>query len=180
MTANNKKTLSKIALAGWIYLGWFGCVYCGKMNWGWGSLGFPAVSWILLGLTLQWSVALTLRLLVLMISGLAFDSFAAHFSWLQFDPSPSFGWLPLWMTSLWALFVSSLPLLQTALQKRYFLAALLGGVLGPLSYWAGGKYASLTMQGPLTLSIYVLFWASYLPGSMYVLRPQERPLIKWR
>jgi hypothetical protein len=161
-----KKINPRIYLTVWTYLGWFGCVYLGKMNWGLASFIFPMVSWILLRLSFNLNRLMMLRLLVLFLIGLSFDSGAVFFNLVQINPPATIGWLPSWMISLWLLFIASLPLLQSLFQKKYFLAALFGAIFGPLSYRAGTQFESLNMNGTQALLIYALFWAIYTPLAM--------------
>lgn len=157
----------KILLPIWAQLGWFGCVYFGKMNWGLASLVFPLVSWVLLNSSYGLNKQRTFRLLMLLIVGLAFDSTSAYFGLIQLNPPAEMGWLPLWLISLWLLFASTLPLLQSLFQSRYILAVLVGAVLGPLSYRAGAQFETLILNGTLATLIYALFWAGYIPISIY-------------
>lgn len=162
-----KKISPKILLPIWAQLGWFGCVYFGKLDWGFASLIFPLGSWLLLNSSFGLTQQRTFRLLVLLAVGLVFDSISAHFGLIQLIPPAEVGWLPLWLISLWLLFTSTLPLLQNLFQRRYVWAALVGAVLGPLSYRAGAQFETLNLNGTLATMVYALFWASYIPISIY-------------
>lgn len=162
--------MQKIVLSIWIYAGWFGCVYFGKMSWGLASLIFPLFSWILLYRFFKPSAGMIFRLLSLCSVGLIFDSIAVHFNLIQMSTPAEIGWLPLWLISMWLLFVCSLPLLQSLLQKKYFVAAILGAVFGPLSYKAGTQFDVLTMTSSTTFIIYAAFWAIYMPVGILIFR----------
>lgn len=185
----------KVVLSVWTYLGWFGCVYCGKLGWSAASLVFPAISWLLLRAVSGLNRGLLLRLLVLFCIGVTFDSIAVYVGIIQPTPPAEMGWLPLWLISLWLLFVSSLPLLQTMLQTSFrrqtptktltrpsrshvwrqsFLAAMLGAIFGPLSYRAGSQFDVLMMDGAFALVLYAIFWAVYIPGAIFWLAPKGK------
>ena len=111
-----------------------------------------------------------LRLVTLLFAGLLFDSSAVYFNWIQLNPPAEIGWLPIWMISLWLLFISSMPLLQSLFQNKYFLAAIAGAVFGPLSYQAGAKFGVLHLNGAISLVIYSVYWAIYIPSAIFWLR----------
>lgn len=160
----------KLLLPVWAQLGWFGCVYFGKLNWGFASLIFPLVSWLLLNFSFGLNRQKSVRLLVLLLVGIVFDSTSAYFNLIQMTPPAEIGWLPLWLISLWLLFASTLPLLQSLFQDRYILAALVGAVIGPLSYRAGAQFETLILNGTVATLVYASFWASYIPIAIFWLR----------
>lgn len=168
-----RKINPKIFLSISIYLGWFGCVYFGKMGWEFASLIFPAISWSLLQITFPLNRRTLLRLLIILCIGVSFDSIGAYFDLIQINPVVDMGWLPVWMISIWLVFISSLPLLQNLLQKKYLLACLLGAIFGPLSYRAGARFGTLLLNGNLALVIYGIFWAIYMPGAIYWLQQEK-------
>ncbi len=110
---------------------------------------------------------LIFRLLVIFSIGLLFDSVGVSFKFIQLNPPADIGWLPVWLISIWLLFVSSLPLLQSLFQKKYFLASFLGAIFGPLSYRAGAQFGLLEMNGVSALFIYSVFWAIYIPSAIF-------------
>jgi len=71
---------------------------------------------------------------------------------------------PYWMVALWAVFATSLNLSMGFLKGRLWLAALVGGIGGPVSYLAGGRLGGLEMADPaLALGVQALGWAVLLP-----------------
>ena len=68
---------------------------------------------------------------------------------------------PLWMTALWFNFGPLVSLSLSWLKGKYWLAAILGGLAGPLAYWGGDKLGALTLAGD--------FNRGYLPlGIMWI------------
>jgi hypothetical protein len=148
-------------------LGWFGCVYFAKADWQIASLIFPIVSWFMMELIFRPKLQLRLQLLVLLVVGILFDSVSVYYNLIEMKPADIYGWLPLWLISLWLLFITSIPLLQSFLKKRYFIAAIVGGVFGPLSYRAGAQFDVLLMNGNFSMIVYSIFWALYIPGALF-------------
>ena len=71
---------------------------------------------------------------------------------------------PLWMCLLWAALGITLNHSLSWLKKSYWLAAILGGITGPLSYLAGIKLGAGTMPNQLnTLIALGLIWAIAMP-----------------
>lgn len=76
---------------------------------------------------------------------------------------------PPWMAALWFNFAMLVSVSLSWLKKRYILAALLGGLAGPVAYWGGEKLGAITLnanlgQGYLVL---VIVWAFVLPCLIY-------------
>lgn len=167
----------KILLSIWIYIGWFGCVYFGKLGWSVASIVFPLISWLLLRKAFHLDLKLATRLLTLATVGLVFDTVCARVGLINLNPTGMFGFLPLWMISIWLLFITSMPLMQSVLQKltfkKYILAGGLGAIFGPLSYRAGSQFGTLLIEGTTALSIYAIFWGLYFPMSIYWLEKRK-------
>jgi len=80
------------------------------------------------------------------------------------------GWLiPIWLISLWIAFGLMLRVSLDYLQGRYALAAVLGAVSGPLSYYAGAQAGAVVFPADtvLTLGILSTLWAVTVPLGLY-------------
>lgn len=99
--------------------------------------------------------------------GLVFDSLLLATGWVEFAGDALFGILvPLWMLALWANFAATLNVSLRALRARPWLAALLGGVGGPLAYWGGAGLGAMTLVEPLpALLALAAGWAVLTPLS---------------
>lgn len=78
----------------------------------------------------------------------------------------SLPWLvPLWMSSLWALFATSLNGSLSWLQRSYWLAAAVGAIGGPFCYMAAISFgvAEILVPVPLYLGLLGLCWLFVLP-----------------
>ncbi|TAL38004.1 MAG: DUF2878 family protein [Alphaproteobacteria bacterium] len=144
----------------WLYAGWFACVMLGRSGLGVLSPLAPAIGWALF----LWAFAPNRReciiLLLLCLGGMMAD---ALFLKLGLIHDPSGAVFPLWLLSLWLLFAPAIWLLARLFSRRLWLAALLGGVVGPLSYKSGEYFGVLTMQGVGAFAAYAVFWAFFLP-----------------
>lgn len=77
---------------------------------------------------------------------------------------------PLWMTALWLNFGPLVSLSLSWLKGKYWLAAVLGGLAGPVAYWGGEKLGALNVaelftQGYVPLA---LMWALVLPCLVFL------------
>jgi hypothetical protein len=59
------------------------------------------------------------------------------------------GIAPPWIVAMWALFATTLNYSLGWLRGRWMLAAVLGAIAGPLSYWAGVRMGALQFVDPL-------------------------------
>ena len=103
--------------------------------------------------------------------GYAADSALVLGGWLSF---PSYAQLggpsPLWMVSLWMGFAATLCHALGWLGGRYWLAALLGAMFGPLAYWGGASLGAVTLHDNtvLALGMVSLAWLVALPALVWV------------
>jgi hypothetical protein len=68
---------------------------------------------------------------------------------------------PLWLASIWIIFVLFLRISLKSLQKRPLLQFIIGAVGGPLAYWSGTRLGALALHDhlPLTFIIMAGVWA---------------------
>ncbi len=98
--------------------------------------------------------------------GSLLDSALAAVGLLQFVHSPfDPPWCPPWLIALWCLFATTLTGSLRWLAGRNMTAALIGGICGPLSYYAGHQMGALRIGGHERLSLLLLsfLWAILLP-----------------
>ncbi len=71
---------------------------------------------------------------------------------------------PAWMLALWPLFAGTLTRSMGWLKGRWLLAAWLGGIAGPLSYWAGARLGALQVGDPVIfVAVLATGWAVLTP-----------------
>jgi hypothetical protein len=138
-------------------IGWFTCVL--GAAYGLPLLG-PGVVTLLLGLHLllaprPWE---EIRLVgAAGAMGLCLDSLQAAAGLFSFSSEEPWSWIsPLWMVALWVNFATTLHTSLRWLLGRYALAALLGALGGPLSYYAGARLGALTFPVDPAASFIVL------------------------
>ena len=110
-------------------------------------------------------VAATLRWIALVtIFGCWMD--AALFRIGIFNANPAVFLLPSWLVFLWVNFALALRFAFHFLHRNLILAAVVGGVAGPFSYWFGARInGSVELGEPLlhTLLLLAGLWAVFLP-----------------
>lgn len=155
--------LEKVANAVLFQAGWFACVLGGNSGWLMLALVILVGHWFWHGDGRLMIEAFALGVLV--DSGLM---------WLKvYDFHPN-GWLlPMWLALLWPLLATTLRHCLAWTARPRWLAAGLGAVAGPLSYYAGGKMAGVGFPYgvlPTLLGLAVL-WA----GVFVLLQQRANP-----
>lgn len=112
------------------------------------------------------------KLLVLVTPlGTVIDSLNAVFGVVFFDPDQTLAWMcPLWMSSLWTIFATTLRGALGWMEGRYGLAFLAGALAGPVSYYAGARLGAIGLSENLAFSLAVLaaVWAFTLPALFWL------------
>ena len=107
-------------------------------------------------------------LLVLLtgVIGAAWDSVMVAAGWLTYSSGVfSSSAAPYWIIAMWMLFATTLNLAFRWLHSRLALAALLGAVFGPLSYYIGAKLGAVVINDFVTAMIALaIAWSLLLPG----------------
>ena len=146
--------------------GWVLCVFGSAHGYPW--LG-PAVAVILLaGHSLLVEQPLRSIQFIAMIGlvGTVVDSLLGLIGVLRFHNSLGPGWLcPPWLGALWMLLATTPDVSLRWLRGRMTLAAVLGAIAGPSSYYAGAEVGALALGTSLLTSLIVLavVWAAVLP-----------------
>jgi len=99
------------------------------------------------------------------IIGVYFDSVLVALGWVSYPSGLVSNLLaPYWIVTMWMLFGTTLNLSMRWLRGRHLLAAVLGGVAGPLSYWAGHKLGGMTFVEPTAALVALAAgWAVIMP-----------------
>lgn len=153
-------------------LGWFACIMGAARGAGW--LGpLAAVLVIALHLALSRRADLELRLLVVcFVLGLLLESLVMNLGLIRFEePSPISFLAPLWITAMWPLFGTTLNRSLSFLHGRTLVSVVMGGIGGPLAYYAGAQLGAVTLI-PTTgaLLAYAVGWAVLMPVLVHVAR----------
>lgn len=105
-------------------------------------------------------------LLVVVLLGTLADSLIARAGWLGYAGTPIAGCLaPAWIAALWAAFGTTFTTSFAWVARDLRLAALLGALAAPLSYWAGERLGALEVGTPrrVSLACVGVVWACVLP-----------------
>jgi hypothetical protein len=167
-----KAKYASVLLYAWLYAGWFACVFLGKWQDDAVSPIVPAIGWVLFWRALSPERRDAVKVFFLCVAGMLADVLFMKLGFVRYTPVPEMGLLPLWMVSLWLLFAPAIYIFTALFGKRFWLAALAGGVFGPLSYKSGESFGVLDMQGVSAMLAYAAFWAAFLPlAILWVRRP---------
>jgi hypothetical protein len=156
-------------------VGWLACVLDAAHGVPWigVAVAAAAVAWP------GWHAPEDLKLVaVAVLVGALFDSALAAAGWVVFKPDAfAESVAPYWILALWALLATTLNVSLGWLRTRLVLAAPLGGLPGPLAYWAGARLGALDLVHPIAaLAALALGWAAILPGLLAVAgRIDRRP-----
>lgn len=105
-----------------------------------------------------------------MVLGLVVDSLLLATGWIAY---PNGGWLPglapYWIVGLWILFATTLNVSMRWMHGRYLLAALFGGIGGPVSYLAGARLGAMTfVDSAAAVTGLAIAWAVAMPILMWM------------
>lgn len=96
--------------------------------------------------------------------GIVADTMLIHLDLMTFKTQYWTVVSPLWMWVLWAGFMSTINVSLSWLKPYQLLAALLGGIFGPLSYWAGVRMGAGSFGGLYSSPIAIgVMWAAVTP-----------------
>ena len=151
-------------------VGYFGCVLGGAAGMPWLGPGvvLGAVVWHL------WRVGDRLTearlLVVVLVIGTVFESAVTVTGWVDYPSGRVVPWLaPVWILALWLLFATTLNLCLAWLKHRWWLAVLLGGAGGPLSFYGGSRLQAVELVEPVAvLATLAVAWALLMPAVMWV------------
>ncbi|MBM3342013.1 MAG: DUF2878 domain-containing protein [Betaproteobacteria bacterium] len=149
-------------------LGWFACVLGAAHGYPWaGTLIVTAVvAWHL------WSVphpAVEGSLMAqVVLIGTVWDSLLVWLGWISYPTGTLLaGAAPYWIVALWALFATALNVSMRWLKGRLWLAAALGAMCGPLSYWAAARLGAVVFTQPgHALVALAVGWSVLMPALM--------------
>lgn len=110
------------------------------------------------------------------VLGTATDSALRLCGVLAFPAEAAPSWLaPPWLIAVWLIFATTLRWSLSWLGRTPWVAALAGGLAGPLSYYAGARLGALRLGEPLSQSLAVLGleWSLMLPALFFCARTQR-------
>ena len=161
-------------------IGWFGAILGAARGWTW--LG-PSIVSMLLVLHLagerRRGPALAVLLLVGVL-GYLVDSALVLGGVFTFPEAARLGGpSTLWMVSMWVNLAIAVRGCMAWMRGRWLLAAVLGAISGPLSYWAGARLGAIELTVPVARAIAVIGveWVIAFPLLIWLLLS---PQLRWR
>ncbi|MBK1644012.1 hypothetical protein CKO25_04945 [Thiocapsa imhoffii] len=150
-------------------IGWLACVLGGAHQQPW--LGVVVVA-LVVAYHLKQCVApgRELRLLLIMgVMGAVWDGMLVRFGFLDYPSGLFVAWLaPVWIIAMWVGFATTLNVSLAWLKGRWGLAVVLGGLAGPLAYYAGYRLGGVYFPD-LFVAMVVLAggWSFLMPVSLW-------------
>ena len=99
------------------------------------------------------------------VIGAWFDSILAATGWVSYPAgqiAPNLA--PYWIVAMWMLFATTLNRSMSWLKGRLTLAAIMGAIAGPMSYYAGSKLGGIAFESPVAAMIVLSAgWAVIMP-----------------
>ncbi len=129
------------------------------------------IAWITLWKSQSPSLKLILKLLVCAVVGIAFDATAIKLG--QVTVTSVTALVPIWLISMWFLFVPILPHLAQIFGSKLWVTALVGFIAGPLTYKSGEAFEVLFIKDTAALVQYGVFWSLFFTIAVYFLRAAQ-------
>jgi len=107
---------------------------------------------------------LSVAIIILFFSliGYSFDSFLSFFAFYTINSQINFLFLPIWFLVLWPCFCCLFVDVLTFLKNRKFISIILGGIFGPLTYYAGFSLGLVSFSSFISLILISFFWALFM------------------
>lgn len=145
-------------------IGWLACVFGAASGQSW--LGLVAVIAIVLEhlrTTPEPQKELWLLSLAAFL-GLGWESMMVSLNLLSYsDGVVIAGFAPYWIVAMWVLFATTVNVGMRWLKRHWLIAAVAGGVGGPLSFYAGANLGAVQFTNDLALLTIGIGWATLLP-----------------
>ena len=159
-------TLLNLAL---YQVGWFACVLGAAWGHPWAGAGL-ALTLATVHLALVRDRRREARLMLAAGGlGLALDSLQLNLGLFSYPSgTPLAGLAPPWIVVLWVQFATLLHFGLRWLSGRYALAAVLGLVGAPLSFWGGERMGAIEFASPLAYLALGCVWALAMPALIWL------------
>jgi len=152
-------------------IGWFTCAFSAAYDRQWIAIGVVVCMLFMhLSFSKRRKQDFYFIFCVTVLGGLI-ETMAGLLGIYWFNGSFYANWIvPLWFLALWALFASTLHYSLSWLNRRYLLAAFLGAIAGPLSYFGGEKIGALDIidNTAMSLSCLIIIWGAGMPFFMWL------------
>lgn len=162
--------------AGTLYLAWLAAVLSAASGRPWPAAAASIVA-IAINITLarrrstEVVLVLAAALFGISVDGILIAAGFANFA----APGPFSGFPPAWLVLMWMAFATMLNVSLAWLKDRLALAAVLGLIGGPLSYYSGARLGAMELSQPIWLALGAvgISWAIALPALLYLARRMD-------
>ena len=146
-------------------VGWFACVLSAAAGRAWIGAAIALVLVVIHLMRMQNWLPELLLVVTAALVGLVADTTLMQSGWLTFAAGVSaYGISPYWMVVLWMIFATTLNHSLGWLQRNAALAAVFGGLGGPLAYYAGERLGALRIADSFAAFAGIaIVWALALP-----------------
>lgn len=145
--------------------GWLACVLGAANGLPW--LGVVATcAAVGVHLLLASDASAEFRLIAIALAiGLVFDSALLATGWVSYPSGVLANFVaPYWILALWALFATTLNVCMSWIKRSLPIAALLGAICGPMSYFAGSGLGGISLLQPVpALVTLAVVWTIAMP-----------------
>lgn len=150
-------------------VGWFACVLGAARGVPWLGAAL-AVACAAIHVALARDRARQVWLMVAVATlGLTVDSLQLRLGVFTYPAgTPLEGFAPPWIVMLWLQFATLLHFGLRWMSGRYALAAVLGFVGGPLSFWAGERVGAIEFASPGAYLVLACVWAAVMPALIWL------------
>lgn len=156
-----------------VYASWFATVIAAANGRAWLAAAASLVA-VVLNVALASNRASDVKLIaVAAVVGLVVETLLMTQGMADYaSPGPVAGLPPAWLVLMWMAFATILNVSLAWLKERQLLAAVLGFLGGPLSYYAGARLGAMQLGEPLALSLGAIgiLWAVAFPTLLYAAR----------
>ena len=165
-TLSGKATLINLGL---YQVGWLACVLGAAGGRVWAGAGLALVL-VAVHMALVRDRGREAQLLLAAAAlGLSLDSLQLNLGLFRYPSgTPIAGLAPPWIVVLWLQFATLLHFGLRWLAGRYRLAAVLGFVGGPLSFWGGERLGAIQFSSPLAYLVLACVWALAMPALVWL------------
>lgn len=150
-------------------VGWFACVLGAARGLPWVGAGLALACAAIHLLLVRDRVREALLLAVVAILGLTVDSLQLRLGVFTYPGgTPLAGIAPPFIVALWLQFATLLHFGLRWMAGRYLLAAVLGFIGGPLSFWAGERVGAIEFPSPGAYLALACVWAAVMPALIWL------------
>lgn len=145
-------------------IGWFACVFGAASGLSWLGAGLALACAVIHLFLVRDRAREAMLMAAVAVLGLTVDSLQVRLGVFTYPGgTPLEGFAPPWIAMLWLQFATLLHFGLRWMSGRYVLAAVLGFVGGPLSFWAGERMGAIEFASPGAYVALACVWAAVMP-----------------